>query len=398
MKKLLFTTLIKAPLLLLIGISTLGSLFYLWSPVYDFHEPTPFGGDSIYNPYANIDSTLWRRSNFHAHHRMWGGLTNGGCSREELIAAYSEMEYDFIGISNYQSMSDWRKGTSQYIPLYEQGWGITKFHQLIFGAKQTTWFDYPFFTTLSQRQYLLDLAHRDADLVVFNHPRFTRFMPREDMRYLSGYEAIEAIAGMANSQDYWDEALSAGHALFIVANDDSHNINKLYQLARYATFVNSPTTDYTDLTKALKAGHTYGLRIPNFGSGDKEVKLRENKLLPRPHLTQQEKRFTLSLDQPATRIRFIGQGGVVRAEATDTTQLSVEFEATDSYLRAEATFENGVELYLNPIYRYSDAPHAFQKLHQLNFFKSLLLSFGWLILVLLQGWLLLRIARWHLRD
>ncbi|MGL4993658.1 MAG: hypothetical protein ACRC6R_05975 [Bacteroidales bacterium] len=395
MKRLLLNTLVKIPVLILLSLTTIGSLFYLWSPVYDFQSPKPFSGDSIYNPYEEVDSSHWRRSNFHAHHRMWGGMTNGGCSQEELIKAYEGLGYDFVGISNYQSMTEWREGTPKYIPLYEHGWGVTKFHQLVFGAESVTWFDYPFHTTRSQMQYMLERVHRGADLIAFNHPRFTRFMDIDDMRYLSGYELIEATAGMASSPDYWDTALSSGHASFIVSNDDSHDINKLYQLSRNCTFVNTSTTNYEDLVSSLRAGRSYGFSFPKANTPEEWLEVRQSSSIPTVKLTKKGDSITVELSEKAKEIRFIGQSASVRAEVADSTSLSVVFEASDSYLRAEAIFDSGVKLYLNPLFRYTTGsdPLEVQRLHKLNIIKSFLLSFAWLMIVMLQMWLIKRVAR-----
>ncbi|MGL5317566.1 MAG: hypothetical protein ACRC9Q_02530 [Bacteroidales bacterium] len=394
MKKFLFIVLVKIPLILLLLVLAAGSSFYLFSPVYDFAEPTPFTGENIYNPYGSVDTAQWKRANFHAHHRMWSGITNGGCTQEELLKAYKGLEYDFIGISNYQSISDYNKGTSSYLPLYEHGWGICKFHQLVFGAEKVTWKEYPFFMTLSEKQTILNQVGKDADLVVFNHPAFTRTLSSEEMRYLSGYDMIEAVSGMAASTPLWDEALSAGHLSFILANDDSHDINKLYQLARYATFVNVPTTDYSDLMLALKSGASYGLKIPNFGDGAWNVKQAENANLPVPQIKLANDTIRIQLSQKADSIRLIGQNGEKKAFVADTNYIVYPFAPGDTYVRAEAKFANGVEMYLNPFFRYSGGnPLEKQHLAEFSFYKTLAYSFGWMLVMLLELYLLYRVAR-----
>lgn len=393
MKKVFLILFVKIPLIILLLATTIGSSFYLFSPIYNFDEPTPFAGTKIYNPYSGIDSSNWKRANFHAHHRMWGGVTNGGCSEDELLNAYKSLNYDFIGISNYQHMTDYNKGTEFYLPVYEHGWGITKFHQLVFGADQVTWKEYPFFMGLSEKQNVLNRVQEGADLIVFNHPRFTRGLKKEDMRYLTGYNLIEAVSGMASSADLWDEALSSGHASFIVANDDSHNINKLYQLARNVTFVNVNTTKYSDLTEALKRGATYGLKVPNFGDGDWEIKKAKNDSLPKPlNIALLNDTLRLRLDQAADSIRIIGQGGISKQIVKDTTYIEYVIQPEDTYIRAEARFGNGVDMYFNPLFRYTnDQPLAKQELAHYSFIKTLLYSFVWLIAILVQLFLLYKV-------
>lgn len=394
MKKFLLIVFVKVPLIILLLVLAAGSTFYLFSPVYDFAEPKAFSGENIYNPYGSVDTTQWKRANFHAHHRMWGGVTNGGCSEEELLEAYKGLKYDFIGISNYQHMTDYNKGKDTYLPVYEHGWGVCKFHQLVFGAPEVTWKEYPFFMTLSEKQNILNRVSENSDLIVFNHPAFTRMLKPEEMRYLTGYDMIEAVSGMAASTNLWDEALSSGHPSFIVANDDSHNINKLYQLARFATFVNVPTTKYDDLIMALKKGATYGLKIPNFGDGDWNVKQAENAKLPVPSVKFVNDTIRIQLSQKADSIRLIGQNGEKKAFAADTSYIEYPFSAKDTYVRAEAKFENGVDMYLNPFFRYHGGnPLAKQHLAHFSFAKTLLYSFFWMIVLLIELYLIYRIAK-----
>ncbi|MGL5637324.1 MAG: hypothetical protein ACRCXV_03955, partial [Bacteroidales bacterium] len=200
--------------------------------------------------------------------------------------------------------------------------------------------------------------------------------------------------------DLWDEALSSGHASFIVANDDSHNINKLYQLARNVTFVNVNSTKYTDLTDALKRGSTYGLKVPNFGDGDWEIKKAKNDSLPKPlNIAFSDDTLRLRLDQIADSIRIIGQGGTPKLVVKDTTYIEYVIQPEDTYIRAEARFSNGVDMYFNPLFRYSnDQPLAYQELAHYSFIKTLLYSFVWLIAILVQLVLLYKVIVFPLNS
>ena len=45
------------------------------SPIYRFEGPVPFSGDRIYNPYADLDTSIgWKRACLHTHTRVDKGI------------------------------------------------------------------------------------------------------------------------------------------------------------------------------------------------------------------------------------------------------------------------------------------------------------------------------------
>ena len=65
----IFAKLFGAIILVVVAVAAATSV----SPIYNFEEPTPFAGNSIYNPYKDFDTTQgWKRANFHTHTRVEG--------------------------------------------------------------------------------------------------------------------------------------------------------------------------------------------------------------------------------------------------------------------------------------------------------------------------------------
>ena len=56
------------------------------------------------------------------------------------------------------------------MPLYEHGYNITKEHQLAIGARRVEWLDFPIWTWLHQKQFILNRVAQTSDLVAINHP------------------------------------------------------------------------------------------------------------------------------------------------------------------------------------------------------------------------------------
>ncbi len=120
-------------------------LQYVVNARYTFPEPHPFSGSYIYNPYRNIDSSKWRLANFHAHTRLYLGLTNGALNTDEsLDSLYKYLGYSIISISNYQSINAFESKNKWYVPVYEHGFLYYKSHQLVLNAKKVNWQDFPF--------------------------------------------------------------------------------------------------------------------------------------------------------------------------------------------------------------------------------------------------------------
>ena len=131
----------------------------LLTRAYAFPEPAPFRGPSLYNPYRDADFSPggWKRANFHAHSRAWGGLTGGRrVSVEDLREGYGRLGYDVAQVSDYMSIRPGGEGPGEWIPAYEHGYGATQAHQLCIGASRVDWFEFPLFQTTHHRQTVID--------------------------------------------------------------------------------------------------------------------------------------------------------------------------------------------------------------------------------------------------
>ncbi|MDR0510770.1 MAG: hypothetical protein LBH06_06730 [Rikenellaceae bacterium] len=339
-------------LLLLLGWMLWG---FLVAPVYRFAGPKPFAGENIYDPYSGLDTaTQWRKANFHAHSKLNGGLTNGAKLPKDVVWDYRSYDYDIIGISNYNHITQWEPvaRTEYHIPVYEHGINLFKYHQLIFGAGSLNSVDIMLPVTRWQKQYLLNRLGRRADLLCVNHPNFTLCFSPNEMRYLTGYRCMEAESGMARSSVYWDNALSSGIPSFDLAGDDSHNTDRPHDIATDCNFLATPSLKYADVLETLRAGRYYAMKIPNFGDGDTTVKRAAIRNLPRVESV------ALSGDSVSVRfsreaaIRFIGQNGAVKREVR-SAQAGYRFTASDTYIRVSVEFDDGVHIFLQPWFRYA---------------------------------------------
>lgn len=335
---------------LLIGVSFL----YAQTPMYEFVPAAPFRGPAWYNPYAvpRGDTLRWYRANLHAHSAGWGGLTAGRQSPREVSARYRALHTDIIGISNYHAAPDRREAGT--FPVYEHGWNIQKAHRLALGATDVDWFDYPLGATVHQQQHLIDRLHANASLVAIAHPALRDGHGPDDLRRLANYELLEVLNHFLPPADSaWDAALSSGRPVWLLAGDDSHDVEGTGETGTNYTRILAPSPADRDVVEALRMGRAYGVRATHHRA-----------TLELDRMSMEHDTFTVALHGALRAVRVVGQDGKVRARwyrtgvPSDTAVvLRTVASAGDGYLRVVA--EGPDEwLYTNPVVRWNGVAFA----------------------------------------
>lgn len=364
MKKPLFRILkwIGIALLALAGIFlTIQIWFYFTAPLYIFDRPGRFSGAQWYNPYAGMDSTQWKKANFHFHTRKWMGLTSGrNNSNEELWRVYKMLGYDVPMISNYQQISRFNQDSSWYLGCYEHGYGFRKTHQLLLGAQQVLWRDYSLSQNLNHRQHIINLLRKQNGLVVLAHPGWDNGYPAQRIGLLSNYDLLEAINGNYRSLTQWDSVLSAGRPVFLLADDDAHDIQDPGEIGVCMTFVNTPDIAAPRMMEALRAGRSYGMDVSRSETSTWEKKtFYHNHLMPSLKAVEvKNDTLRVRVSEKAMKIIFTGQGGVVKKETSNKAEAWYALQKEDTYIRTHIIFYTpkkwaGTEMFLNPVFRYS---------------------------------------------
>ena len=349
----------------------------IFVPSYSFDEPKPFQGNYLHNPYKDMNPDNWIQSNFHAHTRQFGGLTNGRLNTNEMLdSVYSALGFDHVGISDYNKINRYDSANPSFIPAYEHGYGIFKIHQLCIGAEKVRKLDYFAFQNLSMKQHTLNRLEKQTRLAIPAHPSFVKkgYLV-EDMKYLSNYKLMEVLNGFRISTAHWDTALSNGHLVYLIGNDDSHDVTDITDVATRFTMINSPENEAEQLLQALENGNAVGVDFPVKYDETLEEKIyRLKKNLP--YITQVElKKDTLliSASKPFDKIKFIGQDGRELDSQKNKVSAFYIIQPEDNYVRTEVTFNDGTKLYLNPITRHENENIVKQRLDYINWGKTILL-------------------------
>lgn len=317
---------------------------YTCSPVYQFPEPSPFRGARFYNPYEQLRGQ-WRRANLHAHGQAWGGLTNGQQPSQHVADTYKSLGYDIAGVSNYHAIA--AHDGIDTLPLYEHGYNIRKRHQLAIGAHRVDWLDFPIWQSRSQQQFVIDRVGRTADLVGLTHPDSRSAYSLDDLTHLSGYHYIEVVNGPFESTAAWDAALSSGHAVWAMGNDDTHDTGDPRRTAAAWTMIDAASTRSHDVIPALRAGRA--IAVARSTSADETAGM--DVVVTRVEMTGDT--LSIATQGEPSDIEIVADGGQPRAAAVGVHDITYTFAPRDSYARAVIRTPR-TTIFLNPIIRDDD--------------------------------------------
>lgn len=393
--KRLFSLISKFLLLVILLMVTVFFLIYAFAPVYEFVEPEPFSGEQIHNPYQGMDNSLWKKGNFQIQSRVWLGLTDGRKNEPKAIfAVYRQLGYDIITITDYMKINPYGVNEVGYVSAYEHGYGLRKTHQVCLGTNKVTWLDYPFYQNLSHKQHILNTLRPHNEVVCIVHPKVRRGYEPEDMRLLCNYDLLEAVSHYVVSLNYWDAALTSGHPVYIISNDDSHDVLDPTKVGRYCTYINTGSLEENEILAALKAGKAYGAFVNMLEGADFYQKAEDHRKVPvLKSVEVVGSNLTVEVSEIASAIKFVGQNGMIRKVASNTTTASYELLGNDPYIRTEILFPNNTQFYLNPVIRHDGNGPEKPVPPKINWVKTWLLRGIALLITLLIAWLILKLRK-----
>ena len=155
-------------------------------------------------------------------------LTDGKAQNgQQLIARYNSMGYEVKCISDYHQINPQQNTADPlFVPIYEHGYNLFKAHRLPMGSTNISYYDVSLLHQLDDRQAIIRRLKNTSPYVAIAHPEFGKGHPLSDFPHLTGYDCMEVLNHYRRSDKQWDAALSAGRPVWIIANDDMHDLNK----------------------------------------------------------------------------------------------------------------------------------------------------------------------------
>jgi len=339
----------------LISVIILILIPYIICPVYKYPEVSPFTGKLYYNPYSNISADGWLKANFHAHTRQWSGITAGSSSDEKIVAAkYKELEYDIVGISDYQDINTLLREDPLYVPVYEHGYGALKSHQLVIGAAKVNWMDFLLLQSFHNKQHVIAGLNSDSGVISINHPKLRGAFSPENLVYLKGYDLLEVSShSYFNATDLWDTALSAGNSVFAMGNDDNHDINDPEDFGYVFTLINSGERNTASILRSLKQGKAFVVELEPQKDTSPQKKIEQANSVPLlSSCSIINDTIEITFSRNFDTLKLIGQNGTIMKKAVNADSVIYIMQPYDTYIRTELNQPGLSNVFLNPIFRY----------------------------------------------
>jgi hypothetical protein len=152
--------------------------------------------------------------------------------------------------------------------------------------------------------------------------------------------------------EFYDPILSNGHPVFVMADDDSHDMTNIKDVCSSFNMINTDLVKDSVL-KALRTGRSIAVKFNISSYKTNEEKRAALAKLPEINAVEfKNDTLSIRLNQPVKTIKFIGQDGVEKIRMTDNSAGSCFFSKEDTYLRIETECYDGTIYFLNPLIRW----------------------------------------------
>lgn len=291
---------------------------------------------------AMTADAAWFKGNTHTHTLE----SDGDSSPQEVVRWYQDHGYDFLVITDHDTVSRVAGGSMLLIPgeeitdrlvrkpLHVNALGIEKAIKPQGGGSVVE---------ILQRD--IDAVREAGGLAVVNHPNFGWAFGSEELLKLKGLKLLEIASGhpsvnmqgQPSVEQMWDELLTAGRQVWGVAVDDSHHLKRPWDTdiappGKAWIVVRATQRDAKSILAAIEGGDFYGstgVEIADYVVTGKTmtVSIREK-------------------NGARYRTQFIGRNGRVLHE-TPENPASFTMPAK-GYVRAKVTDSNGRTAWLQP--------------------------------------------------
>ncbi len=140
-----------------------------------------------------------------------------------------------------------------------------------------------------------------------------------------------------------------------MSDDDTHDVDDTTITGNFCTWINVPELNQTTIINSLKTGCSYAMVIGKHIN----QQIWQGKAIHLPSLQNfvvKEDTVQVTFSLPAKEISVIGQNGNLLQQKINTDSVSFVLRKRDPYARVVATYNDGIQLLLNPVFRYKQSP------------------------------------------
>ena len=216
------------------------------------------------------------------------------------------------------------------------------------------------------------------------------------------YRLLEVVNPYGNAFEHWDKALSNGHRVYALGNDDTHNINNEHEICRNLTMVNTPDLNPEHVYEALDKGLCYAVEFDNwyYYPLTLEYQIKDARALD--YLTQAQlvgdTLFISTSAETMKEVQFIGQDGKVLKTEENIGTAHYVIQPEDPYVRTRIDLNGRHFLYLNPVTRHPSPEVDDRRLDSINYAQTGLYWFVYAVAMAAFVWYLIKKAKEKKND
>ncbi len=295
---------------------------------------------------ALLASVLWLKGNTHTHTSM----SDGDSQPVDVVTWYRDHGYDFVVITDHDRITcvtgvegivtiEGEEVTDRLPkkPLHVNALGLTEVVAPQHGE-----------TPVEVLQRNVDAVRKAGGIAALNHPNFGWAFGAEELKQIEGATLLEIASGhpYVNMQgppsveSMWDEVLTSGKRIWGVAVDDSHDLQRPWDVdmappGKAWIVVRSEKRQADAILDAIRRGDFYastGVELEDYLADGKalQVSVREK-------------------NGAHYRVQFIGRAGRVLQESTGP-KATYAIRGDEGYVRAKVLDSNGRMAWCQPAF------------------------------------------------
>ena len=250
---------------------------------------------------------------------------------------------------------------------------------------------------LNMKQHMINKLGERCRFVMPAHASFTKGYKVSDMVLLSNYRLLEVLNPYGNAFEHWDKALSNGHRVYALGDDDTHDITQAKEVCHNLTMINTPDLNPEHVYEALDKGLCYAVEFDNWYHFPMTLEEKAKQARSLPHLTRAElKGDTLYIETSVNKmqeVKFIGQDGKVLKTEENISTASYVIQPEDHYVRTQIDVNGLQHFYLNPVTRHPTPEPVDQRLDVVNKTQTYMYWFVYLVAIAAFAWYLFKKAK-----
>jgi hypothetical protein len=140
--------------------------------------------------------------------------------------------------------------------------------------------------------------------------------------------------------------LSAGNCVFVIANDDNHNINDAEDYGYVYTMINTPSLKQEDVLFSLRLGRAFGVELEPQKDTTVQKKIQQTNSVPViVSCLINNDTLILKFNKKCDSLKLIGNNGELKANSLNSDSIGYVIKENDTYIRPLVNHNNSINVF-----------------------------------------------------